>query len=377
MIKMIKPALLFIAGPNEASDLLNSVIKENFQVFFYKFKSKNPESFLTYLHETFSERVPLVAIYAGFTAFSPIGGLTKSLIEHQYFPTDTLQCITLCSRGFDACDIKSLEAYGIKLFNYEDTATDIGVEQGISKPSLVGNDVADCVLWHVIEGFRKFSLQQQNLRHYKHTALARFCANGRSPEKFEGAFGHELRTCHARSPRDQKALILGLGGIGKKIAYKLQHGLGMEVHYAKRSADNDVEWRFHVLDDTLLPKLSEFSTIVVALPGSQFTKHLIDRKFLSYCSTDLILVNIGRGIILEQSAINDALRENKLRHLGVDVFYAEPYVDDFLLSCNANVSSTPHIGSGTEEVFNQSCEFALNNIIEVVLKGNEGHSRLV
>ncbi|SCU84082.1 LANO_0C00342g1_1 [Lachancea nothofagi CBS 11611] len=374
---LVKPAILFISNLNENSEILNSVIKENFQVYFHKFKSSEPEDFLEYLHETFTENAPLAAIYAGFTAFGPIGGLTKDMIEHAYFPRHSLQCITLCSRGVDFVDIKALSAHGIKLLNYEDDMSNIGSAQGIIKPALAGNDVADCVLWHVIEGFRKFSLQQSNLRYYRTTNLARFCANGRSPEAVESVFGHELRTCLAKSPRGQKVLILGLGAIGKKIAYKLQHGLGMEVHYAKRNSDIDAPWSFHALDGSLLPKLSQFSTIVVALPGTPETKHLIDRQFLTFCSDELILVNVGRGTILEQTAINDAVRENKLRHLGMDVYYSEPYVDEYLLDCVSNVSSTPHVGSGTADVFNQSCDFALNNIIEVVLKGKSGHSLVV
>lgn len=364
-----KPAILFISEPNRESNIYKTAIKKNFQIFHHQFGSKDPESFLQYLNDTFDEdKAPLTAIYGGYPCFMPIGGLTRKILEHEYFPANTLRCITVCSRGINGIDLEALSEFDIKLFNYNDDSKNCSSNpELVMKQDLVGNDVADCALWHVMEGFRKFSYQQQSLREHPNTLTSRFLLTGKDLQVPQFAFGHELSKCMVKSPRGQKVLILGLGAIGKQIGHKLHHGLGMEVHYTKRAPDTTVTWRFHDFNDSLFDELKQFSTIIVALPGTSETRHLVDDKFLSHCSEELILVNIGRGFILDQVAVDKALRENRLRHLGIDVFYNEPDVSRTLVEAEASVTITPHIASSTEDVFNQSCDVALNNIIKTVL----------
>ncbi|CUS22974.1 LAQU0S07e04434g1_1 [Lachancea quebecensis] len=374
-----KPAILFISSPDLSSELYQTTIKNEFEVVNYDFQSSNPQDFLNFLGDNFDvDSKPLTAIYGGFPSFHPIGGLTEALIEDKLFPKDTIKCIVLCSRGVNGIDIHALKRHSIKLFNYNDEPDSCSEKnRALKKAGVVGNDVADCVLWHILEGYRKLSYQQRHLRVTRNTLTSRLAAAGKSPDLKEFSFGHELVSCCAESPRDKKALILGLGGIGKQIALKLHHGLGMQVHYAKRTCDKEVPWFYHPLDASIHDKLSQFSTVVVALPGTTETKHLIDKKFLSYCSRDLVLVNIGRGWILEPDAIQSALKGGQIRHLGIDVFYNEPVVEEWLAEDTARVSITPHVGSGTKDNFYQSCEFALNNIIEVVLHNSNGYSRVV
>lgn len=93
------------------------------------------------------------------------------------------------------------------------------------------------------------------------------------------------------------------------------------------------------------------------------TKHLINEKFLRCCNSELILVNLGRGVILDSQAVSDALTKGQIRHLGVDVFYHEPIIDEKIKVSDKLTSITPHLGSATKEVFEQSCELALANIL--------------
>ncbi|SCU87768.1 LAMI_0D07404g1_1 [Lachancea mirantina] len=362
--EQVKPALLFIAKPDEASQIYHDVIQTHFQVFSYEFSSSDPTDFLRYLKATFdSKTAPLRAIYCGYMAFAPIGGLTAAVIEHEAFPKDTLQCLALCSRGINGIDIDQLMKYGIQVYNNSEDASANGQEL-----SLVGNDVADCVLWHVLEGFRKFSYIQTTLRDHQNTIVARYRLTGCKKKDPEFAFGHVLANRRVvTSPRGHKALVLGMGSLGKQIAHKLEQGLGMQVHYSKRTCDAKLAWQFHPLDETLFAKLAQFSTVVIALPGTPETRHLVDTKFLESCSSDLILVNVGRGFILEKSAVEKALKSGKIRHLGLDVFYNEPVVEDYLVQNLDNVSITPHVGSSTASVFYQSCEHALSKIVKTVL----------
>ncbi|KAL3234988.1 Uncharacterized protein RNJ44_02776 [Nakaseomyces bracarensis] len=372
------PSILFIAAPNQPSNLIEKspYIKGKYNLLYHILGDK--DQFMKFLHE--NKHNNIVAIYGGYPAFHTIHGLTREIIEHEDFPLDTLKCITLSSRGVNALDLEALKDHGIQLFNYQDDVEDDDISHYIEDFQLgeVGNDVADSALWHVLEGFRKFSYQQKLLRDTGHTVEARQLAAHR-PGKF--AFGHELGDIQTKngslvplyteSPRGKKVLILGFGSIGTKIAYKLQHGLGMEIHYSKRTRDEDLirdhpDWHYHPMDpESLYPTLSQFHAIIIALPGTPETKGLINREFLSHCQEhDLIIVNLGRGFILDMEYIDTLLKENKIRHLAVDVFPKEPIVDALLTRSHHNTTITPHMGSATRQVFTQSCELALTNIIK-------------
>ncbi|CCD26118.2 putative hydroxyacid dehydrogenase NDAI_0G03410 [Naumovozyma dairenensis CBS 421] len=350
--------------PNEDSPLLNSdKFLEDFNLLNVELTTK--EAFLSFLHDHKNDNI--VAIYGGFPQFTSIGGLTKEIIEHEDFPQCTLKCIVLCSRGYNMIDIKTLKKFGIQLYNYQDEVDEsIAIET--FKVGQVGNDVADCAMWHVLEGFRKFSYQQSIIRKLGNTNETR--AN--IANKTGYVFGHEyLRGQSIRSPRGKKCLVLGLGSIGKHVALKLQDGLGMDIHYCKRTEDLQVKekygWKFHPLDDSLYSQLFQFKAIVVALPGTAETKHLINEKFLAHCDgPELVLVNLGRGQILDIDAVTTAFEEGQLRHFGGDVFYEEPKVNSDVLKMEDTTSVTPHVASATVEVFEQACELALTNIIRSI-----------
>ncbi|CCK71187.1 putative hydroxyacid dehydrogenase KNAG_0G01290 [Huiozyma naganishii CBS 8797] len=359
-------SILFVQDPNEESELLSSdIVKENYNLLRHKLTSK--DAFLKFMEEHRKQNI--TAIYGGFPAFRSIGGLTRDIIEHAAFYS-TVRCVALCSRGVDGVDQEALLERGIQLFNYQDSEPDAMVSG--AKQDLVGNEVADCALWHVLEGFRKFSLLMTQMRATKDTILGRAVVAGIPRDQMRFAFGHELlKGKYVESPRGKKCLILGLGNIGKQIGVKLQYGLGMEVHYAKRTEDSEVKdtygWQFHGMD-SLLQVLPQFHAIVVALPGSPETDGLINGEFLSHCkSGELILVNIGRAAILDMDAVTSAIDNGTIRHFGTDVYSAEPAVDALVLQDEYNTTGTPHVGSGTVEVFAQACETALANIIRTTL----------
>lgn len=358
-----KPTVLFIAAPNYESHILHSPrFNDKFHTLTHIVTSK--DSLLEFLanHQTYDIR----AIYGGYPAFVPIGGLTQDLIEHELFPKN-LKCIAICSRGHNGFDLDCLSKHGIQLYKYQDDNIVYENELRNFEKGQVGNDVADSALWHVLEGFRKFSYQQSLARKNETTLAARSEGLGRPGF----AFGHELQSLKVESPRGRKCLILGLGSIGKRIGLKLQYGLGMEVHYSKRLQDLEAStkhnWTFHKLDDTIYGKLWQFNAIVVALPLTKQTEHLIDDRFLSHCNgPELVIVNVGRGNILHRDYVHAALQSGKLRHLGEDVFYNEPMVDQELRDDIMYTTVTPHIGSSTTQVFYQSCELALANILAAI-----------
>lgn len=360
----MKPTVLFIADPDERSQTLRSkAFQDRFDALHLEISTK--EALYDFLRDH-SKSHKIVAIYGGYPAFHPLGGLTREVIYHESFPRETLQCIALCSRGYNGFDLDALRENNIKLFNFQDQVCEdeSTVDQG-------GNDVADCVLWHVLEGFRKFSWQQQILRADGNTYVARNHGATKNDDSWE--FGHRLSrdgSLLVQSPRGKKCLILGFGGVGQQIAHKLHHGLGMQIHYCRRTKPKTADpngYIYHSFDDQLKRQLRQFSVIVIALPGSPETHHLIDSEFLSHCDgANLTLINVGRGSIVNPEDLEAALRQGQLRHFGADVFYQEPIVEPFLQQERKTISITPHLGSSTEQVFYQSCELALQNIIDCV-----------
>lgn len=365
----MKPVIVLIADPDESSPVYNaSVVQEEFRLARHIPSTR--EALLAFLREV---EGPVVAFYAGFMAFTALGGLTRETVEHRDFPRETLRCIAVCSRGVNGFDLDALRDHGIRLYNYADdgataAAACTSVPAKRFQAQLLGNDAADCALWHVLEGFRKLSYFQQLAREHGLTGAAREAAAQRAGFQF----GHMLANggLHAESPRGKRALVLGLGSIGRQVALKLQHGLGMDVHYAKRTPDPDArDWQFHKLDASLHAALYQFHVIVVALPGTEDTRNLVNEQFLAHCNgPELILVNVGRGFIIDMDIATTALEEGQLRHLGVDVFTAEPQIDQVCLSDKLATSVTPHIATATREYYEQSCDLAWTNILRALGK---------
>ncbi|CAI8503090.1 hypothetical protein ACO0OL_003069 [Hanseniaspora opuntiae] len=405
------PAILFLNEPVK-TDLYNSLEKK-YGIFNFRFakRDKTPaeqqRDFLNYIEQNFypSTKYKLEALYLGYSGFHPMGdGLTEELII-KYQQLQFLKVATLCSRGINKICVDYLkEKYNTVIKNYDDSEL------------YVANDVADCAMYHVLEGFRKFSYQQEKLRDVLHSDLTRGVLRGDQEDELKFCFGHELQLLteqkeeitinkqhnddlnqdleyleitsetteqpvdvaqymYTSSPMNKKALVMGYGKIGQKVALKLKYGLSMDVSYTTRSGEKqDVESALKEIkyfpwgnwnDD-----LSQFDAIVLCLPLSPETKHLIDEDFLKKCSRNeddnlnhLTLVNLGRGMLIDWENIPEDLIKDKIRHVGLDVFYKEPALTKECDNLNQmNSSITPHIGSSTFEVFNRSSEFCLKLI---------------
>ena len=138
--------------------------------------------------------------------------------------------------------------------------------------------------------------------------------------------------------------ILGLGTIGEAVARRAA-AFGMEVGYHNRSPKERLPWRYF----DSLRELAEWSTfLVVCCPGGQATHHLVDARILEALGAQGWLVNVGRGSVVDESALAEALRVGVIAGAGLDVFEAEPNPDPRLLE-REDVILLPHIGSATAQ----------------------------
>jgi gluconate 2-dehydrogenase len=140
--------------------------------------------------------------------------------------------------------------------------------------------------------------------------------------------------------------ILGLGRIGRAIARRAA-GFDMDVIYhSRRRADAEAEAdtrASYVGFDELLAR-SDF--LVLILPYTPQSHHIIGAAQLARMKTNAILVNVARGGIVDDAALMEALRSRRIRGAGLDVYEGEPALHRGFLELD-NVVLSPHLGSAT------------------------------
>jgi D-3-phosphoglycerate dehydrogenase len=141
--------------------------------------------------------------------------------------------------------------------------------------------------------------------------------------------------------------IIGLGRIGSEVS-KRASAFGMKViaydpflslEKAKELAVESVE-----LND--IYKRSDY--ITVHTPLTEDTKHVIDRKAIESMKEDVRIINCARGGIVDEEALLEAIKNNKVAGAALDVYEKEPPKDSLLLKCE-KIVLTPHLGASTEE----------------------------
>lgn len=157
--------------------------------------------------------------------------------------------------------------------------------------------------------------------------------------------------------------IVGMGRIGQAIA-KRASGFSMQVQYYNRSRlpeaiEAELKAR-HVDFETVL-KTSDI--VVLLVPYSEATHHIIDAKALRLMKPTANLINIGRGGLVDDAALAEALRDGVIAGAGLDVFENEPRINPALLTV-PNVTLTPHIGSATRATRYAMMNLAIDNLLD-------------
>jgi gluconate 2-dehydrogenase len=141
--------------------------------------------------------------------------------------------------------------------------------------------------------------------------------------------------------------IVGMGRIGQAIA-KRAGGFDMRVlyHNRKRVAE-EVERKLNASHVSLDELLRQSDFIVLQVPYSPETHHLISAAELGRMKPTAILINSTRGGVVDDDALVTALSNGTIRAAGLDVFENEPKLDPRFLELD-NVVLAPHVGSSTE-----------------------------
>lgn len=145
------------------------------------------------------------------------------------------------------------------------------------------------------------------------------------------------------SIRDNFFTILGTGNIGMNIAERMR-GMG-----AARVIGLSRSGKAHPAFDAVYPIsqldeiLPQTNILVMALPGTPETIHILNRERIALLPKDAFVINVGRGTAIEQEPLMEALNSGKLAGAALDVMDPEPLPKDHPLWDTKNLILTPHI----------------------------------
>lgn len=155
--------------------------------------------------------------------------------------------------------------------------------------------------------------------------------------------------------------ILGTGRIGTLTGLKA-YALGMRVLYFSRRRNFILETQTDAKRCDLRTVLSKSDFITIHLPLSRETHHLIGSTEFNLMKSTAVVINTGRGAVIDESALVKALKSEKIAGAGLDVYEFEPRISEELFHL-PNVVLLPHIGSATHRARNEMAKIVVENVV--------------
>ena len=156
--------------------------------------------------------------------------------------------------------------------------------------------------------------------------------------------------------------IIGAGRIGVAMA-RMARGFDMKLLYTKRSGESTQMQELGARHVELEPLLRESDFVSIHAPLTAQTRHMISAAQLELMKPTAILVNTGRGPVVDEAALADALEKKQIAGAGLDVYEREPAIEQKLLNLE-NVVLAPHLGSATHEARDKMAALATSNILD-------------
>ena len=249
--------------------------------------------------------------------------ITKNVLES----AKRLKVISKWGTGIDSIDKINAEKLGIKVLRVKDV---------FSEP------VSDTVLAYILLFSRKI-IEKNNL-----------------------VKNHEWKKTESYTLKEKSLGIIGVGHIGKTVGKKA-YSLGMEVFgYDIREISTDSVRKTGIKMVPLyeLLKHSDFITLHCDLNDTSF--HLIGKNELKIMKPNAIMINTSRGEVIDQPALEDALKNKQIAGAALDVFEVEPLPKENILRKMNNVFLSPHNSNGSPMVFDKVDEISINNLFSVL-----------
>ena len=230
---------------------------------------------------------------------------------------------------------------------YDSVEVNAATERGVivtNSPGVLDDEVADTALALLLMTVRELGQAERYLR------AGRWAAEGPYPLTDLTVTGRKLG-------------ILGLGRIGEAIA-KRAEPFRMTVGYHNRS-QKDVPYRYY---PSLLQMARDVDTLLVVVPGTAATRNLVDAEVLKALGPEGVLVNIGRGTVVDEAALIGALKTRTIRAAGLDVYEDEPHVPQELIDLD-NAVLLPHVGSASKPTRRAMGQLVVDNLTSWFAEG--------
>ena len=153
--------------------------------------------------------------------------------------------------------------------------------------------------------------------------------------------------------------IIGLGNIGQRVA-AIAHAFGMRVCAYTSKSENQLP--SYVEKKSMEEILSACDVISLHCPLTPDTRHLINSQTLQKMKPSAILINTGRGPLIDDQAVADALAEGRLAAFCADVLTEEPPKATNPLLAQPNAFTTPHIAWASTEARIRLLHIAIDNV---------------
>jgi lactate dehydrogenase-like 2-hydroxyacid dehydrogenase len=235
-------------------------------------------------------------------------------------------------------DLKVVSSNGV---GYDAIDTDAAVARNVivtHTPNVLNAEVATTTLMLLIACYRNFRAEVDRAT--------------------SGRWGTAGNLPLSRSVDGRTIGILGLGRIGMEITRKLAP-FDPTILYHTRTK-RDVDFTYY---NDLVAMARDADVLISIAPGGAATHHLVNAEVLEALGPDGVLVNVGRGSVVDEDALVAALQTGKLGAAGLDVFENEPHIPQALRDM-PNVVLTPHIGSATVETRAAMAQLAVDNLLQ-------------
>ena len=158
--------------------------------------------------------------------------------------------------------------------------------------------------------------------------------------------------------RGRSVGLIGLGRIGLAIARRCE-AFGLSIAYCNRSPRADVSYSYY---PTPVALAKAVDTLMVVAPGGAATRHLINAEVLDALGPQGILINIGRGSVVDEAALIAALDGGRILSAGLDVFEEEPSVPAGLIA-HEKITLLPHVGSASQHTRRAMGQLVVDNVV--------------
>lgn len=282
-----------------------------------EFTSNNRKEFIDDCHGKYQGVVGIFSFVKGQLVF---GGMDEEIVSHL---PDSVKFVCHSGAGYNLIDPDALARRGIQLANV---------------PGAVNGATADTAIYLMIGALRNFGRLEAELRRgnwYKNV-----------PE--------------AHDPAGKVLGILGLGGVGSAIRDRATvFGFSKILYHNRHRLSCEKEGVAEYVSFEELLKQSDVLSLNV--PLNDQTKKIINASALEKCKDGVVIINVGRGGLIDEGALVQALDSGKVYSVGLDSYENEPEVHPGLLKRD-NILLLPHVGTHAVETRREMELVTLKNV---------------